>query len=151
MNDDLEAILKEGSLQETLTKIAKLSEESTMSANKHAWLVDSLENRFVIEYEYNPSFESHRDYRRPPGDITKHLRSLDAHKIKEATEELEKRVNEMERENETLMRTIVESRSRIRTRNDNVTRILNRAPIMLQRLENTCEQLSTCLKMIENE
>lgn len=60
MNDDLEDILKEGSLQETLTKIAKLSEDSTMSANKYAWLVDSLENRFVIEHECNPSFESHR-------------------------------------------------------------------------------------------
>lgn len=60
MNDDLEDILKEGSLQETLTKIAKLSEESTTSANKHAWLVDSLENRFVIVHECNPLFENHR-------------------------------------------------------------------------------------------
>ncbi|XP_024877798.1 uncharacterized protein LOC112458408 [Temnothorax curvispinosus] len=125
MDDDLKDILKEGSLQETLTKIAKLSEESTTSANEHAW--------------------------RPPGDVTRHMRSLDAHKIKEATEELEERVSEMERENKILMRTIAECRSRIRTTNDNVTRILNSAPIILQRLENTREQLTTCLKTIENE
>lgn len=68
-----------------------------------------------------------------------------------ATEELEKRVNEMERENETLMKTISESRSRIRATNDNVMRILNDAPVVLQRLENTCEQLATCLKTIEND
>ncbi|XP_012054734.1 PREDICTED: transmembrane and coiled-coil domain-containing protein 5A-like [Atta cephalotes] len=124
MNNDLEDILKEGSLQESFTKIAKLSEEST-SANEHAW--------------------------RPPGDVTSHLRSLDAHMIKEATKELEEQVNEMERENETLMKTIAESRSRIRATNDNVMRILNCAPDVLQRLEKTCEQLTTCLKMIENE
>lgn len=125
MNNDLADILKEGSLQETFAKIAKLTEESTMAANERAW--------------------------RPPGDVTAHLRSLDAHKIKEATEELEKRVNEMERENETLMKTISESRSRIRATNNNVMRILNDAPVILQRLENTCEQLATCLKTIENE
>lgn len=83
--------------------------------------------------------------------MTSHLRSLDAHKIKEATEELEKQVNEMERENETLMRTISQSRSRIRATNDNVMRILDRAPVILQRLEKTCEQLATCLKTIDNE
>jgi len=71
--------------------------------------------------------------------------------IKEATKELEEQVNEMERENETLMKTIAESRSRIRATNDNVMRILNCAPDVLQRLEKTCEQLTTCLKMIENE
>lgn len=79
------------------------------------------------------------------------MRSLDAHKIKVATEELEKRVNEMEKENETLMRTIAESRSRIRATNDNIMRILNRAPVILEELENTCEQLATCLKTIDNE
>ncbi|XP_012538086.1 uncharacterized protein LOC105837670 [Monomorium pharaonis] len=126
MNNDLEDIMKEGSLQETLIKIAKLSEESaTLSNEEHAW--------------------------RPPGDVISHLRSLDAHRIKEATEELEKRVNEMERENEALMRTIAESRTRIRATNDNVMRILDRAPVILQRLEKTCEQLTTCIKMIENE
>jgi len=64
---------------------------------------------------------------------------------------LEKQVNEMERENEILMRTITESRSRIRATNDNVIRILNHAPDILQRLEKTREQLTTCLKTIEKE
>ncbi|XP_025990124.1 uncharacterized protein LOC105197929 [Solenopsis invicta] len=125
MNNGLKDIMKEGSLQETLSKIAKLSEENTIPTNKHAW--------------------------RPPGDVISHLRSLDAHKIKEATEELEKWVNEMEKKNETLMRTIAESRTRIRAMNDNVIRILDHAPVTLQRLDKTCEQLTTCLKMIENE
>lgn len=125
MNNDLEDIWKEGSLQEAFTKIAKLSEESTTSANERAW--------------------------RPPGDVTSHLRSLDAHEIKKGTEELEKQVNELERENKALMRTIAESRSRIRATNDNVMRILNCAPAMLQRLDDTCEQLATCLKTIEKE
>lgn len=52
MNDDLEDILKEGSLQETLIKIAKLSEENTGSTNKHAWSVDSVKNRFVSVISY---------------------------------------------------------------------------------------------------
>jgi len=64
---------------------------------------------------------------------------------------LEKQVNEMERENEILMRTITESRSRIRAKNDNVIRILNHAPDILQRLEKTSEQLTTCLKTIQEE
>lgn len=59
MIDDLEDVLKEGSLYETLTKIAKLSEESTTSANKYAWsVVYSLKNRFVIA-QCNLLFESH--------------------------------------------------------------------------------------------
>ncbi|CAL1681777.1 unnamed protein product [Lasius platythorax] len=125
MNNDLEAILKEGSLQDVLSKIAKLSEESTMSINEDAW--------------------------RPPGNVTTHLISLDAHKIKEATEELEKQVNEVERKNEILMKTIAENRSRIRATNDNMIRILNHTPVILQELEKMYEELMTCHKMIKDE
>lgn len=39
MNGDLEDMFMEGSLPDALTKIAKLSEESTTSANENAWLV----------------------------------------------------------------------------------------------------------------
>lgn len=39
MNNGLKDIMKEGSLQETLSKIAKLSEENTIPTNKHAWSV----------------------------------------------------------------------------------------------------------------
>ncbi|XP_032675935.1 uncharacterized protein LOC116846339 [Odontomachus brunneus] len=126
MNGDLEALLEgEGAVQDALTKIAELSEDSTTSANEDAW--------------------------RPPGNMALHLRSVDVHTIKEATEELEKRVNEMERENETLMKTIAESRSRIRATSDNVTKILDRAPVVLQRLENTYQQLATCLRTTDSE
>lgn len=54
MNNDLEAILKEGSLQDVLSKIAKLSEESTMSVNEDAWsVIDSLKNIFIItQYDF---------------------------------------------------------------------------------------------------
>ncbi|XP_072764407.1 uncharacterized protein [Anoplolepis gracilipes] len=125
MNNDLESILKEGSLQDVLSKIAKLSEESTTSINEVAW--------------------------RPPGNVITHLISLDAHKIKEATEELEKQVNEVEKENKTLMKTIAENRSRIRATNDNMIKILDNTPIILQELEKMYEELVACHKMIRDE
>lgn len=77
--------------------------------------------------------------------------SLDAHKIKEATEELEKQVHEIERENETLMKTIAENRSRIRATNDNMTKMLEQVPIILQDLEKKCEELVICHKMLKEE
>ncbi|EZA61867.1 hypothetical protein DMN91_005540 [Ooceraea biroi] len=123
MSRGLEDLLEEGSLRDAMTKIAKLSEEATVPDTEEAW--------------------------RPPGDVTLHLRSLDAHKIKEASEQLEKQVIEMEGANEALMETIAESRSRICAINDNLTRVLDCAPTMLQRLQNTYEQLATCLKSIE--
>ncbi|GAB1859672.1 Polyamine-modulated factor 1 [Camponotus japonicus] len=125
MSNDVENILKEGSLQDVLSKIAKLSEENTTSVNEDAW--------------------------RPPGDVITHLRSLDAHKIKEATEELEKQVNEIEEENETLMKTITENRSRICATNDSMMRIFDRMPIILQELEKMYEELTNCHKMIKDE
>jgi len=79
------------------------------------------------------------------------LRSLDAHKIKEATEELEKQVNEIEEENETLMKTITENRSRICATNDSMMRIFDRMPIILQELEKMYEELTNCHKMIKDE
>lgn len=42
MNNDVENILKEGSLQDVLSKIAKLSEENTTSVNEDAWSVIDL-------------------------------------------------------------------------------------------------------------
>lgn len=124
MNNDLEDVLKEGSLQDVLSKIAKLSEENTISINGDTW--------------------------RPPGNVTAHLMSLDAHKIKEATEELEKQVNEVENENEILMKTIKENRSRIRGTNDSIMRVINHTPVILQELEEMYEELMTCHKMIED-
>ncbi|EFN77653.1 hypothetical protein EAI_12082, partial [Harpegnathos saltator] len=66
---------------------------------------------------------------RSPGDVALHLRSLDVHIIKKATEELKKRMNEIERKNEILMKTIAESRSRIRAANNNVAKILDHVPV----------------------
>lgn len=42
MSNDVENILKEGSLQDVLSKIAKLSEENTTSVNEDAWSVIDL-------------------------------------------------------------------------------------------------------------
>ncbi|XP_070160792.1 uncharacterized protein [Polyergus mexicanus] len=125
MNNDLESILKESNLQDVFSKIAQLSEESTTFVNEDVW--------------------------RPPGNVIAHLISLDAHKIKEATEELEKQVNEIERENETLKKTIVENRSRICATNDRTMKILNHMPIILQELDKMYEELVTCHKMIKDE
>ncbi|XP_029662930.1 uncharacterized protein LOC115235352 [Formica exsecta] len=125
MNNDLESILKESDLQDVFSKIAQLSEESTTSVNEDVW--------------------------RPPGNVITHLISLDAHKVKEATEELEKEVNEIERENETLKKTIVENRSRICATNDRMMKILNHTPIILQELNKMYEELVTCHKMIKDE
>ncbi|XP_011141334.2 uncharacterized protein LOC105184321 [Harpegnathos saltator] len=124
MNGDLEAMLDKGALQDAFIKAAKLSEDSMTSADENAW--------------------------RPPGDVALHLRSLDVHTIKKATEELEERLNEVERENDTLIKTIADSRLRIRTANNNVAKILDYAPVILQRLEKTYEQLTTCLRANEN-
>lgn len=79
------------------------------------------------------------------------MRSLDAHKIIGATEELEKRVDQMEKENKILMETIAKGRSRVRAANDNMKRISDRASIALQTLEKTREQLATCIKAIDSE
>ncbi|XP_020286003.1 uncharacterized protein LOC109855805 isoform X2 [Pseudomyrmex gracilis] len=125
MSNDLNDIMKDNSLQDAFAKIEKFLDESTVSSNEDAW--------------------------RPPGDITAHMRSLDAHKITEATEELEIRVNQMERENEILMETIAKGRSRVRVANDNMKRISDRASVALQTLEKTREQLATCLKAIDSE
>lgn len=81
--------------------------------------------------------------------MASHLRSVDVHTIKEATKELEKQVNEIERENETLMKTVAASRSRIRAMNGGVTKILDHAPVVLQQLKKTYQQLATCNKAVE--
>ncbi|KAF3423056.1 hypothetical protein E2986_13891 [Frieseomelitta varia] len=65
MNDDLEHILTEGSLQNGLEKVAKLIDADS-SVSEDAW--------------------------RPPGNVALHLRSLDAQKIKEESELLEKQI-----------------------------------------------------------
>lgn len=79
------------------------------------------------------------------------MRSLDAHKIKEATEDLEKQVNDIESENDNLMKIISEKRSKILTTNDNVTGILNRSSDILQQLQQTYKSLTDCIKIIENK
>lgn len=79
------------------------------------------------------------------------MRSLDARKITEASEELERRVNEMERENKILMETIAKGRSRVRAADDGMKRISDRASVAMQTLEKTREQLATCLKAIDSD
>ncbi|EFN83258.1 hypothetical protein EAI_17073 [Harpegnathos saltator] len=67
--------------------------------------------------------------KRPLGNVALHLRSFNICTIKKATEELEKRVNQMERKNEMLMKAIAERRSRICMVNNNVAQFWNTRPL----------------------
>ncbi|KAG7200276.1 hypothetical protein KM043_017744 [Ampulex compressa] len=122
MNDDLNEMLTEGSLQEGLAKISKLSENLEDNVPENVW--------------------------RPPGNVSQHLRSLDAQKILEESAKLEKQVIEMENENAILMRKVAERRTKVNTVNDNVLRILNRSPIALERLGTRLNQLEKCFKLL---
>ncbi|PBC34139.1 Polyamine-modulated factor [Apis cerana cerana] len=124
MNDDLEDILNEGSLKNGLERIAKLLDEDG-SMVEDTW--------------------------RPPGNVSLHLRSLDAQKIKEESELLEKRVNEIEEENKILMEKIAEKRSNIVTMNDTITESINKSQIAINSLEERMEVLQKCLILLDNE
>ncbi|XP_076172513.1 uncharacterized protein LOC143149215 isoform X2 [Ptiloglossa arizonensis] len=121
MIDDLEDILKEGNLEEALKKVFILSDENS-SIYEDAW--------------------------RPPGNVTLHLRSLDAHVIKEHTEQLTKQVNELEKENALLVENITEKRSKIFALEDSISQLLRKAPIAIELLENRLEQLEKCQKLL---
>ena len=124
MNEDLEDILNEGSLQPLLEKVSKLSDAES-SVHEDAW--------------------------RPPGNVNLHMRSLDAQMIKDETEQLAKRVHQMEEENAALIGEITEKRSKISALHDNVTRSLNRSPIAIDLLEKRLEHLEKCLKLLDHE
>lgn len=97
------------------------------------------------------NFIFHVYFRRPPGNVSLHLRSLDAQKIKEESELLEKRVNEMEEENKILMEKIAEKRSNIVTMNDTITQSINRTQIAINSLEERMEVLQKCLILLDDE
>ncbi|CAK9806838.1 hypothetical protein ANTPLA_LOCUS5048 [Anthophora plagiata] len=124
MKDDLELILDEGSLKEGLEKIAKLSDANS-SITEDAW--------------------------RPPGNVSLHLRSLDAQVIKEESESLEKQVNRMEEENEALMKEIASRRLKINAINDSMVQCLNTSPIAIDLLEKRLEGLQKCVILLDNE
>ncbi|XP_043521002.1 uncharacterized protein LOC122534431 [Frieseomelitta varia] len=124
MNDDLEHILTEGSLQNGLEKVAKLIDADS-SVSEDAW--------------------------RPPGNVALHLRSLDAQKIKEESELLEKQVNLIEEENINLMKEIAEKRSSIMTMNDNMTESLNKSLSIMDSIRKRKEDLEKCLMLLEHD
>ncbi|XP_003700161.1 polyamine-modulated factor 1 [Megachile rotundata] len=124
MNADLEDILNDGSIQEGMNKIAKLSDANS-SVTEDAW--------------------------RPPGNVSLHLRSLDAQKIKEHSEELEKRVTKMEEENANLMEKIAARRSEMIALNENIEQSLNRSPLILDMLETRLENLRKSLTLLNRE
>ncbi|CAL7939777.1 unnamed protein product [Xylocopa violacea] len=124
MNSDLNDILNEGSLREGMEKVAKLSDADS-SITEDAW--------------------------RPPGNVSLHLRSLDAHNIKEESKLLEIRVNDMEEENAVLMQKIADKRSKIIAMNDNITRSLSRSSIVTDLLQKRLEGLGKCLMLLDHE
>lgn len=90
-------------------------------------------------------------FRRPPGNVSLHLRSLDAQKIKEESELLEKRVNEIEEENAILMKEVTHKRTKIMAINDSITRSLNKSPIVLDLLEKRMEGLEKCITLLHHK
>ena len=124
MNEELEDILNEGSLEPLLEKVSKLSDADS-SVHENAW--------------------------RPPGNVNLHMRSVDAERIKDETEQLAERVHEMEEENAALIGEITEKRSKISALHDNITRSLNKSPIAIDLLEKRLEHLEKCLKLLDHE
>ena len=90
-------------------------------------------------------------FRRPPGNVSLHLRSLDAQKIKEESELLEKQVNLIEEENVNLMKEIAEKRSSIMTMNDNMTESLNKSLSIMDSIRKRKEELEKCLMLLEHD
>ncbi|XP_076682549.1 polyamine-modulated factor 1 isoform X2 [Andrena cerasifolii] len=124
MNEELEDILNEGSLEPLLEKVSKLSDADS-SVHENAW--------------------------RPPGNVNLHMRSLDAQRIKDETEQLAKRVDEMEAENAALIGEITQKRSKISALHDSITRSLNKSPVAIDLLEKRLEHLEKCLKLLDHE
>lgn len=89
-------------------------------------------------------------FRRPPGNVSLHLRSLDAQKIKEESALLEKQVNEMEEENAILMKRIAEKRSNILAMNDSMIQSLNKSVNMIDSLKKRREWLEKCFVLLEH-
>lgn len=126
MNDELEEICQEGSLEAGLKKLSKLSKEAVNLTNDETvW--------------------------RPPGNIESHLRSLDAEKIKAENEKLEKWLTEKENENAILMKKLTDDRAKICAINDRVAKILHRAPIIQECLENQVEEMQHLLQVLEGD
>ncbi|XP_017876204.1 uncharacterized protein LOC108622676 [Ceratina calcarata] len=124
MNDNLEEILTEGALQQELEKLAALTDANS-SVKEDAW--------------------------RPPGNVPLHLRSLDAQVMIEESETLEKRVNEIEKENAILMEQLSDKRLKVIAMNDKITRSLNKSPIVISLLEKRLRGLEECLSLIEHK
>lgn len=89
-------------------------------------------------------------FRRPPGNVSLHLRSLDAQKINEESALLEKQVNEMEEENAILMKRIAEKRSNIVTMNDGMIQSLNKSVNVIDSLRKRREWLEKCFVLLEH-
>ncbi|KAI4493477.1 hypothetical protein M0804_001653 [Polistes exclamans] len=127
MNNELEEIHQEGSLEAGLKKLSKLSKEAVNSTNDETvvW--------------------------RPPGNIESHLRSLDVEKIKAENEKLEKWLIEKENENAILMKKLTDERAKICAINDRVAKVLHRAPIIQEWLENQVEEMQHLLQVLEGD
>ncbi|XP_014610056.1 PREDICTED: uncharacterized protein LOC106789974 [Polistes canadensis] len=127
MNNELEEIYQEGSLEAGLKKLSKLSKEAVNSTNDETvvW--------------------------RPPGNIESHLRSLDVEKIKAENEKLEKWLIEKENENAILMKKLTDDRAKICAINDRVAKVLHRAPIIQEWLENQVGEMQHLLQVLEGD
>ena len=90
-------------------------------------------------------------HRRPPGDVRQHLISLDAEKIRQENEKLERQLNELETENELLVKKVSEERARVRSVNEQMSRILNKSPVAISHVEHTIQYVRDCIEVLERE
>ncbi|XP_012272639.1 polyamine-modulated factor 1 [Orussus abietinus] len=124
MEADLKEIFSEENLINALAKVNGLSEEAIVPPDRSAW--------------------------RPPGNVEEHLRSLDAARIKEECVSLEKRLNDMEAENEVLMNDVTERRSKLQALDEKMTLTLSKNAIALPRMLKSIADLEECMNIIES-
>ena len=79
-----------------------------------------------------------------------HLSSLDAQKIKQESDQLRKRVEEMEAENERLTKEITEKRFNIRRNEEQVGRNTKAALSALPRMKKNLQQLASMIESLDS-
>lgn len=86
-------------------------------------------------------------FRRPPGNVNLHLRSLDAEKMVKQCEDLESYIRKIEEENKELKKQVTKRRKSIQTVSDHMKQLLN-MPFKLSELENTVKFNQECAEKL---
>lgn len=89
-------------------------------------------------------------FRRPPGNVNLHLRSLDAEKMLKQCENLESYICKIEKENETLKNQVKKRRKSIQSVGDHMKQLLS-MPFKLSELENTVKFNQECAEKLYDD